>query len=163
MADDRVRELMDRVEITNLVTEYCRALDLMDLKAVGAVFTPDCEVVYFPDDKLNSHGADALVRDLSRMWRFTRSSHHLSNVQITFEDADHARGISYVLAWHERPDGTTGTLYGQYQDQFVRTAQGWRIAYRRLLMNGEDAGWKGNIPRFSRTPAPEGWVNPFAK
>jgi ketosteroid isomerase-like protein len=163
MADQRIRELMDRVKLTNLVNEYCRALDQMDLQSVAAVFTPDCLVEYGPEDLFNSHGADGLVRDLGRMWRYTRTSHHLSNVQITLEDEDHARGVSYVMAWHERPDGTTGILYGQYHDKFVRTAQGWRIAHRRLYMNGNDAGFQVKINPFPRTPAPEGWVNPLAK
>lgn len=149
---EALRQLLDRQEITDLLHEYCRTLDLMDLQALAAVFTEDCLVDYGPEERLQSHGAAGVARDLRRMWRWSRTSHHLSNVQITFEDEDHANGISYLIAWHERPDGSTGTLWGQYHDQFVRTAAGWRIARRRLLMNGNDRGFDVNINRFDRLP-----------
>jgi ketosteroid isomerase-like protein len=36
--------LADRQEIADLLAEYCRALDLMDLAAIARVFTEDCRV-----------------------------------------------------------------------------------------------------------------------
>ena len=77
-----------------------------------------------------------------------------------FAGEDAARVASYVYAWHERPDGSTATIMGQYQDRFIRGDEGWRIAERRMVMNGCDAGFTVDINRFERYPAPDGWVAP---
>jgi ketosteroid isomerase-like protein len=145
-------ELRDRQEITDLIYEYCRALDAMDLDALVALFTADCVVDYGP--QIRSEGATALRRDLARMWRWARTSHHSGGVQIRFDDSDSASVCSYVLAWHEAPDGSTATMMGQYHDQVRRTAGGWRIATRRQLLTGNDAGFTVGINRFERRPDP---------
>ena len=156
---DRHR-LADRQEIAELLVEYCRALDLMDLLAIARVFTEDCEVEYGPEERLRSRGALGVAKSLERMWRWARTSHHLSNVQIAFEGPDLARSVSYVLAWHERPDGSTATVMGQYHDSLLRRSDGWRIARRRMEMNGCDAGFTVNLHRTARRVAPAGWVAP---
>lgn len=156
---DRHR-LADRQEIADLLAEYCRALDLMDLDAIAAVFTKDCKVEYGPEERLRSSGAAGVAKSLERMWRWARTSHHLSNVQIAFEGPNRARSVSYVLAWHERPDGSTATVMGQYHDRLVRDPQGWRIAERRMEMNGADAGFTVNLHRTRRRTPPPGWIAP---
>jgi 3-phenylpropionate/cinnamic acid dioxygenase small subunit len=152
--------LVDHRAISNLLIDYCRLLDRMDLPGLAALFTQDCRVEYGPDERLNSQGAAALEASLQRMWRWARTSHHLSNVRIIFDDADHARANSYVHAWHERPDGSSATILGQYDDRLVRLANGWRISRRRMVMNGCDAGFRVAIHPFERIPPPPGWVAP---
>ena len=160
MADARIERLVDRQEIADLLTEYCRALDLMDLAAIARVFTADCRVEYGPEERLLSHGAEGVAKSLERMWRWARTSHHLSNIQVEFEGADAARAISYVIAWHERPDGSTATVLGQYHDRLRRTQEGWRITERRMLMNGNTEGFTVNLYGTPRRPAPAGWIAP---
>ena len=160
MSDDRLRQLCDTGEITRVLNEYCSALDRMDLPRLCALFTEDCLVEYGPEDWLRSRGAADLERSLARMWRWARTSHHLSNIQIEFEGDGDALARSYVQAWHQRPDGTTATVYGRYQDRFVRLPAGWRIAERRMFMNGSDSGFAVNIARSERKPPPEGWQPP---
>ena len=67
-------EFLDRQEITNLLFEYCAALDCMDLPRLSALFTADCEVDYGPDPILQSRGAADLEKSLERMWRWSRTS-----------------------------------------------------------------------------------------
>ena len=150
----------DRQAIADVLVEYCCALDLMDLPALAALFTDDCVVEYGPGEFLQSHGSAALAKSLERMWRWSRTSHHLSNVLIRFDGSDAAFCRSYVHAWHERPDGSTATIFGQYRDRFVRREQLWRIAERRMLMSGCDAGFTVNINRLERRPPPPGWRAP---
>jgi hypothetical protein len=161
MSEESTARLADRIEIAELLAEYCRALDLMDLLSLAKVFTADCIVDYGPEKRLKSRGADGVARSLERMWRWARTSHHLSNVQVAFAGPDEARATSYVMAWHERPDGSTATVFGQYYDRLVRLAEGWRIAERRMVMNGSDQGFTVNLHRLARRPAPEGWVAPI--
>ena len=160
MHERSLQELIDRQRITDVLVEYCCALDRMDLPRLAALFTGDCVVDYGPQEELQSQGAAALEKSLQRMWRWSRTSHHLGNVRIDFAGDDEARVSSYVHAWHERADGSTATILGQYHDRFVRDATGWRIAERRMLMNGCDAGFTVNINRFVRLAPPDGWVAP---
>ena len=84
--------ILDRQEITDLLIEYCRALDLMDL----AGHRPGLHrgLPRSNTGRRNacaSHGAAGVAKSLERMWRWARTSHHLSNIQIAFEGADAAR------------------------------------------------------------------------
>ncbi len=142
-------QLVDRALITDLVHEYCRALDAMELNALVALFTDDCVVEYGPT--ISSHGACALRHDLGRMWRWARTARHTSsNVLVRFADADTTLITSAVWAWHEAPDGHTATATGQYHDTVVRTADGWRIAARRQVLTGNDAGFIVDIHPMPR-------------
>lgn len=153
-------ETIDRQAIADVLVEYCLALDRMDLPRLAALFTDECIVEYGPEPALRSRGAAALQESLQRMWRWQRTSHHLSNVLVEFTGPDAARVTSYVHAWHERADGTTATIFGQYQDRFLRLGNHWRIAERRMEMMGSDAGFKVNIFPFDRIAAPADWVAP---
>lgn len=157
-ADDSRRA--DRQAITEILIDYCIYLDRMQLDALADLFTAGCVVEFGSDERLNSRGRDALAKSLERMWRWRRTSHHLSNVRIGFTGPDQAHATSYVLAWHERPDGSTATVYGQYRDRLERRDGRWRIAGRRMLMNGNDAGFTVQLFALDRRPAPEGWVPP---
>lgn len=160
MNDISMQQLLDRQEITDVLVEYCCALDRMDLPRLSALFSKDCVVDYGPDERLQSRGAAALEKSLERMWRWSRTSHHLGNVSIRIDDDATAQVASYVYAWHERADGSTATILGQYHDLFVRRDSHWRIAERRMVMNGCDAGFTVNINRFARIPPPEDWIAP---
>lgn len=158
MSDERaLRELTDRQVISDVLTAYCEALDRMDLSAVAALFTPDCVVDYGTTDWLKSEGTVALERDLARLWRFRRTAHLLSNIRIELQGADTATASSYVHAWHERENGETSTILGRYDDQLVRTGDGWRIHRRRMSMLGSDTGFRVPIHPAERKPTPDGW------
>ena len=161
MDDHELRKMMDREEISFLLHEYCRTLDAMDLDGLAEIFTEDCIVEYGPEDRLKSNGKAAIRKGLERLWRWKRTSHHLSNVQIRFARPDEAEALSYILAWHERPDGSTATVWGQYHDRFVRTPAGWRLQRRRQTMNGNDAGFTVNVFPSERRQPPAGWVAPI--
>lgn len=150
----------DRLAIHDLLTDYCLHLDRMDLAALARLFTADCEVIYGPDPHLTARGAAALETSLARMWRWQRTAHHLSNIRLWPDGPDRALSESYVMAWHERPDGTTATVFGRYLDRLSRTPDGWRIAQRRMEMNGADAGFGVAIPQAPRHPPPPGWTAP---
>ena len=156
MTTQMLQRLLDERDIAHLLNEYCRALDLMDLSIFEHVFAQDCEVEFGPDERLNSRGLDGVRASLERLWRWQRTSHHLSNIQIRFDGDDEASSTSYVIAWHERADGSTATIYGQYHDRLTRTPEGWRIARRVMYMNGADAGFTVDIHPFPRRQPPDG-------
>lgn len=134
---DRLRELVDRQEIADLLHDYCRFLDVNHPEQVAALFTEDCVADYGVGLGV-IHGRAALEKGVARsMATFEATHHHLSNIQLCFEDDGSVRGTSYIYAWHRRSaDEPDQHLWGEYHDRFVRTPEGWRIAERRLLAAG---------------------------
>jgi len=153
----RLRGLLEIQAITDVLVSYCELLDRMDLEALSALFTEDCQVDYGPDSHLRSCGSTELRADLARMWRWRRTSHHLSNIAVRLaDDHQHADATSAVLAWHERPDGSTATMMGRYLDRLTREGARWQISARRQVLTGNDAGFDVNINVFERLHRPSG-------
>ncbi len=159
MSNADLQQLLDKQAIEEVLIDYCRCLDEMALDDLAALFTDDCAVSYGPGPALESQSRADLAKSLQRMWRWSRTSHHLANARIWL-DGDQARAVSYVEAWHERPDGSSATIWGQYRDRLVRQAGTWLIAERRMEMNGSDAGFTVNIYPLDRRPPPDGWTAP---
>jgi len=135
--DAVVRELVDRQAITDLIYAYCERFDRNDPEGVAELFTPDAVIDYNPDTP-DISGADMAetiavgLRDI-----FAATSHHVSNVMITFEDADTARSLCYVDAWHRyHGDAPDGFLWGRYLHRYRRTDSGWRITSLLLQAAG---------------------------
>ncbi|PWJ10047.1 nuclear transport factor 2 family protein [Jannaschia seohaensis] len=156
----RIAQALDRQAIADVLVDYCRFLDSMDLEALAALFTPDCRVVYGDDPRLRAEGRDALRSSLARMWRWRRTAHHLSNIRVWFDAPGRARAESAVWAWHEAQDGSPAEVYGVYDDRLIETAEGWRIDARRMTMRGASAGFRVALPPTERRPPPPGWTTP---
>ncbi len=150
MSNDVLKRMCDRQEITDMLHQYCVGMDKLDMDKLAGCFTDDGLLSIGPEPRLESRGASVIREAMKRMGRFSRSSHHLSNIQISFDGPEAADVNSYILAWHETLDGKTGTMMGQYVDRFVRTTAGWRISVRRLEMSGNDSGFETNVHRADR-------------
>jgi ketosteroid isomerase-like protein len=125
-----VHELADRQAIADLIYAYCLYFDNNEPEAVAALFTDDAVVDYGPE-AATIVGADAIATTIAVGLEktFLATSHHVSNIQITFEGKDLARSVSYLYAWHRYVDGSPdGELWGRYRHSFVRTDAGWRIS-----------------------------------
>jgi ketosteroid isomerase-like protein len=125
-----VSELIDRQAITHLIHAYCYHFDRNEPAAVAALFSADATVDYGPE-AATIVGADAIASTIAVGLEktFAATSHHVSNIQITLEDADRARSVTYLYAWHRYVDGSPDSeLWGCYLHRFVRTGEGWRIA-----------------------------------
>jgi 3-phenylpropionate/cinnamic acid dioxygenase small subunit len=154
--DTAVRELTDRAAITGVLYTYARLVDEREFPAMAEVFTDDCLAEYgvHEADTLRSSAAvtDWLTRRLSDG---TVTSHHISNVQISFPEPDRAETTSYVHAWH----GGSGApvdpvVMARYVDSFERLPTGWRIAHRRMFAHGLVGFPDGILRPLSRRPAP---------
>ena len=138
--DAAVRRLVDKEEITAAKYAFIRAADAGDVERLLAVFADDCEIWNDPE------GPPLRGKDEARAWytnRFldvTGSSHHLSNIEITFDDADTATFYSYFLSWQrldswpEKPDRTR---YARYVDGWSRRDGRWVQTSLRVLVAGE--------------------------
>jgi hypothetical protein len=140
--DEReLRRLLDRQAIIDVLHAYCRNVDLVRPAEVAALFTNECTVDYGPGLGPPSVGAAELARRLAAgLPRFAATSHHVSNVEITFDGDDEATTCTYVYAWHRYPDDRPDAhLWGRYHDRFVRCEDGWRIAERQLRVAGQES------------------------
>jgi hypothetical protein len=135
--DERtLRTLVDKDEIETLLYDYGYYLDMNMVDELVSLFVEDCYIAYGPE--FGAEGIDDYKQTLGGVGTFfAATSHHVSNVVVTFEDDDTAHVRSVLLAWHrynrERPDGW---VMGQYHDVIVRTEQGWRFKRRELKHAG---------------------------
>lgn len=128
--DETERLLIERA-CERLSNAYARIVDFRDYDAVPDVFTADAEL----RARSSVHGHDAITRLLASAPRELRMRHVMSNGFIDVLDADNARGIVYVTSYSGPATGDPlppvriGAV-GHYEDRYVRTAAGWRIARR---------------------------------
>ena len=154
--DIAVRELTDRAGITEVLHAYARLVDERNFAAAAAVFTDDCLAEYGVRETDTLHSSAAVADWLTSQLRDgTATSHHISNVQISFPDADHAEATSYLYAWHRPPGAAVDpVILARYVDSFERTPAGWRIAHRRMFAHGLVGFPDGILRPLPRQPAP---------
>ena len=138
-----LRALVDRAAIADLVTTFSVAIDSCDWPLYRSVFTDEIDLDYssWRADSIGRWAADDWVaRAASLFPGFTATRHALSKVLVTLDaaDPDRARVRADVSADHVIVDdagvAAVFTLNGWYDDRCVRTADGWRIEGKRLVV-----------------------------
>lgn len=124
----------DRLAIAALVTEYAWLLDHRRWDDVPRLMTDD--VV------LRIRGREIVGRDGVVEWAQARAQkanrrtqHQMTLGRLEPVDADHVTGTA-ALVLHIAKMGGSDTyidLVGEYQDDYVRTPNGWRFSRRTLV------------------------------
>jgi len=131
----RVQRLEDRDAIAALIHAYCDRFDRNDPEGVGALFMPDARIDYNPESPVIRGSDLAATIAVGLRETFAATSHHVSNLEVTFESDDVARTTCYLDAWHRYHDRSPdGFLWGRYEHRLVRTPDGWRIS--ELVLRG---------------------------
>lgn len=89
---------------------------------IGTMHRPSLEPVVGREAILKAYQA----RPANRMTR-----HVCSNIRITVDSVDRARGITYAVVYSATADQKAEERIGEFEDEFVRTSEGWRFAVRR--------------------------------
>ena len=122
-------ERADKQDIAEVLVRYATGIDRRDWALFRSCFTDDVVADYIGIDRWES--ADAITAFMeSSHAGMGHTMHQLSNLAITV-DGDTATARSYVDGILMAPDGQGGlNPIGFYDDELVRTAEGWRIARR---------------------------------
>ncbi|MBV9661249.1 MAG: nuclear transport factor 2 family protein [Acidimicrobiales bacterium] len=149
-----LRDLADEAAIRHLIERYFFGLDRRDGKALASIYTPDG--VERGDGTVVD--VDSHVAALLRVGKFAYSHHIIGSVGIEI-DGDRGTGDTYALAFlavDEKDDeGGRGRMVVRglrYLDDYVRTAEGWRISRR----DGPIPLWQYEID--SMPPALPGFI-----
>ena len=140
MDADASRGLTDVEQIKQLKAKYCRYVDTKQWDRLRAIFAP---TVRFEGLGSAPSGAtlDDFINGISNRMKTSVSIHHCHTPEIEFIGADKARGVWGMMDFVEWPDGPNPREtpdnrgffgFGHYEEEYVRTPQGWRIAYLRL-------------------------------
>lgn len=122
--------------LAQVLVRYASACDRRDWALLGDVFTPDCTTDYCGRI---CRGVDEVRHMIStHLDGCGPTQHLLGNLQVDPADASGApRSTIHVRAVHQGLLGRAPLRYdavGTYEDQWVHTADGWRIRHRRMSM-----------------------------
>jgi len=136
---DPIQRLLDRLEIVDLKHAYARAADDGDPHRMVERFVPDCVASYRSGQLIE--GRDTL-RDwyAERLADVVSSSHHLSNIEVSFVDDDTVTLRAYLYSWQrfkQHPDRSDRHCFARYVDTWVRTPDGWMQSSLTYLLAGE--------------------------
>lgn len=138
MDESKLRWLVDRAEIAELLVEYARCIDHRDWAGLQATYAPE---------GVMDHGAAAVGRDrvpeLSELiLKGVAASHHQTGAAAIEIDGDSARTYSHYLATHI---GEGGRVIrhggGWYECELRRTGEGWRFTRVKAT-----SGWREGEP-----------------
>lgn len=120
---------------TDLVLDYALYRDQGDVEKYAGLFAEDA-VLTVQGQRFS--GRDSIRQRLLDAKGGPKTRHLMSTIRIVPKGTDRATGISYVTVYSaEGPEGAVlpvagFAIIGNYVDEFVRTAEGWRIDSRTL-------------------------------
>jgi 3-phenylpropionate/cinnamic acid dioxygenase small subunit len=124
-------EREDRQDISELLVRYATGIDRRDWPLFRTVFTDDCELDY--GEIGTWQGVDAVTDFMDKTHAMAGHTLHRLTNQVIAVDGDNATARTYIDAVIMFGDNQAGVnAWGFYDDEVVRTADGWRIARRRF-------------------------------
>lgn len=130
---DRLQAIEDRIEIQELMNRYARMVDERAWHEMDRVFAPGATIDYRSTGGVAGPYEETLGWLGRALEPWPINLHFITNLTISL-DADHAQSRCYFHA----PMGRAGdggeqlviTNAGYYDDELVRTSEGWRISAR---------------------------------
>lgn len=127
--------LLDEREIHRTLCHLARAMDERDWTSLDAVFCEDATGDFGPDYQLRSRSAIvAMFRTF--LGSCGPTQHLLGNLTVEV-NGDAAKSRSYIQDIHQGQSPKAHLYFstnGEYQDDWRRTVDGWRISHRKKVM-----------------------------
>ena len=138
--DVRLQQLVDRTDIIEAKHAFLRAADACDPDRMVAAFLEDVTISYDPAGEPTQGRQAARDWYAARLGHVVASSHHASNFEIHFDDADTALLCCYLYSW-QRFDDYPATVdrhrWARYRDIWIRREGTWRQSSLTCLVAGE--------------------------
>ena len=144
--NDDLAALLDEKAIVDVTVAYCWALDTRNWAQLSEVFMPDSTARLGTGEQRNL--AEIVARISTALGHLDDSQHMVTCHQVVL-DGDHATSRCYLQAQHIRRAAEGGANYivaGRYEDQLVRTGDGWRIKHRDLIVMWTDGNLRVVVP-----------------
>jgi len=119
----------DRQDISDLLVRYATGIDRKDWTLFRTVFTDDCELDYGEIGAWNS--VDAVTEFMELSHAGVQTLHRMSNQAIEV-NGDKAQARTYVDMIMVTEGAAGVNAIGYYDDEVVRTDDGWRISRRKF-------------------------------
>jgi ketosteroid isomerase-like protein len=136
-----MRALLDERSISRLASDYARAVDRLDEPLLRRVFSADA-VLEGPGWRFE--GIAQICSILPMMRDMFVSSWHATHQQTIDLDGDQAAGEVYCAGRHLQKGGYAEnqvvTMIIRYRDRYVRGPDGWRIAWRKEIIDWTEVG-----------------------
>jgi 3-phenylpropionate/cinnamic acid dioxygenase small subunit len=127
-----VSDREDRQDITDVLLRYATGIDRRDWPLFRTVFTDDCELDY--GEVGSWKGVDAVTEFMQQAHAMAGHTMHRLTNQVITVDGDSAEARTYVDALIMLGDNISGVnAAGFYDDDLVRTDDGWRVTRRRFI------------------------------
>jgi uncharacterized protein (TIGR02246 family) len=138
-ADEEIQRLLDIEAIKKLRGQYTRAIDTKDWDLYGACLAEDARLA--TDGGVNE-GRDTIVTNISQALTSAKTVHHLHTpeIEVTGDAA------TAIWAMNDYVDFGKFLLrgYGHYNEEYVRTDEGWKIKSSTLSRLRVDT--EGELP-----------------
>jgi len=139
-----VQDAIDKIEIMELQSRYMFAIDWRDPQAYGDTFTEDA-VLAWPEG--HAQGREKIRESVVRAGEYFRRQadaaapakparlRHFVTNQVVKIDGDTAHAVAYWFDVNNdnQPRWPYLAAYGYYEDDLVRTADGWRFSRRNVV------------------------------
>jgi 3-phenylpropionate/cinnamic acid dioxygenase small subunit len=120
-----------RQELADLVIRYATGIDDRDWKLFRSCFADDCVSDYGEVGHWDT--GDALTEFMEQAHAPCGHTMHRMGNQVVRRNGDGYSSRTYVDAIVLRGDNRKGLqTFGYYDDEFVRTGEGWKISRRRF-------------------------------
>jgi hypothetical protein len=126
-------ELTDKIAAERacerLVVDFAYFSDRQEYEVLVELFAGDGVMQRPNGDRLVGREAILKAYQARPAGRMTR--HVCTNVRITIESQDRARGVTYAVVYSASAGEPAKSQVGEFEDDFVRTPDGWRFQERR--------------------------------
>ena len=135
---DKLQEVADRLALRDLVQQYAMGADNRSPELFGGAFTEDAKL---HTGRGLVDGSAAIAALAPKLGRYKATMHMIANHYVEFTDDDHADGETYCMAHHVYDSDGVDRVYImaiRYKDNYVRTANGWRMSARTLQLQWDE-------------------------
>ena len=138
------QNMSDRLEIQDLLTSYCDAIDSRNWNALDDIFTPDAIIDY-----TEAGGAKGTLEEIKlyldkALKPFSGMQHMLGlpMIKITGDEASSRTVLFNPMVIEKEVNPNVFFVGLWYRDKLVRTSKGWRIQSRH-----EELSYFHNLPK----------------